>query len=326
MPKKYIIIISAALAAIIIGVCFAVALGGQESPNADLQAGKSAQEPFCLLVLGKDKVSRLTDVMMLVAFDTSRDRICVMQIPRDTYAYYGSSAHKKLNTATKILGGEEELCEFLSGALGIGIDGYLSLELEGFRKAIDAIGGVEIDIPVALDYEDPEQNLYIHLPAGKQILDGKKAEMLVRFRDGYARGDLDRLDMQKRFLAALFAKLKTEITAANAYKLATSVFPHVRTNVSLPMAVALGLEAIKVDNSELAFLTLPGEDVVSDKSGASYYVMSLAPTEAVLREYFSMNDIRVDEKSLFKHPTNQKFSDIYYKDFEYSVVFADKLG
>ena len=60
--------------------------------------------------------------------------------------------------------------------------------INGFRNIIDAIGGVEFDVPIRMFYNDPEQNLHIDLQKGKQLLNGKKAEMLVRFRqDVYKR-------------------------------------------------------------------------------------------------------------------------------------------
>lgn len=328
MSKKYMMIaVSAILAAVAVIICITFALGGGGAPiqSRPVEGSKSGDDLFCLMVLGKDKVSGLTDVMMLVSFDPKEDRICVMQIPRDTYAEYGDGSHSKLNTAAKILGGERELCDYLSGAFGVYIDGYLSLELEGFRRIIDAIGGVEIELDRTLYYNDPEQGLYIHLKKGKQTLDGEKAEMLVRYRSGYVRGDLDRLDMQKQFLAALFTSLKKAVTPSNAYQLASALLPYIKTDVELPMAVGLGLEALSVESSALGFLTLPGEDAVSHKTGASYYVMALEPTSRVIAQYFSKDGTEVDHEGLFEHPTYERFREIYGREGEPSVSFADEF-
>ena len=324
MPKKYIITVLAVLLAVIFSITLAIAdFDREELPKIDAEVTKNAEEPFCLLVLGKDRTSGLTDVMMLVSLDIENERISVMQIPRDTYADYGNKNHKKLNSAAGLLGGEKELCEFLSNSFGVRIDGYLSLELDAFRKAVDAVGGVPMYIPKRLYYNDPAQKLYIDIPAGEQVLDGKKAEMLVRYRTGYAQGDLDRIDMQKRFLASLFSKLKSSVTADNAYDLVKSVFPHVKTNVTLPLAVALGLKSLSIESSSLCFMTLPGEAVVGE-SGASFYVMSAKPAARAFEKYFS-GSATVDKKMLFRHTTNKKFSDIYSEDFEYSVVFGNEI-
>ena len=204
MPKKYIIIAVVFLAAAVLISTVSMIDFEREEFRTDIEnTDKNADEPFCLLLLGKDKASGLTDVMMVVSLDPNTNNLSVMQIPRDTYADYGSKNHKKLNSAVAVLGSEEKLCDFLSDSLGISIDGYLSLELDAFRKSVDAVGGVEMYVPKRLYYNDPAQNLYIDIPKGQQLLDGKKAEMVVRYRDGYADGDIGRLDMQKRFLAIL---------------------------------------------------------------------------------------------------------------------------
>ena len=277
-------------------------------------AGNIKEQPYTVLVLGKDKVSGLTDVMMLASFDGENSRICVVQIPRDTYAEY-SENHKKLNTATKVLGGEKALCKFLSDSLGVKIDGYISLELEGFRRVVDAIGGVELELTSTLYYNDPEQDLYIYLPKGKQLLDGEKAEMLVRYRSSYVRGDLDRLDVQKRFLSALFSKFKSSVNISNAYDIALSLFPYVDTNIPLTAMVSWGIKALKVDDDDLVLMTLPGEDAKTS-SGGSYYVMSVAPTRKILEEYFVSEGSGIDRKKLFEHPTNKTFREIYSREFD----------
>lgn len=310
MPKKYIVILISAVAAVVLCVCLAVALGNTSEEQPAEETGKNADDPYCLLVLGEDRVSGSTDVMMLVSFDSENGRICVMQIPRDTYADYGNRAHKKLNSARELLGGEDKLCEFLSGALGIEIDGYLSMDLDGFGKAVDAIGGVEMDLDRTLYYNDPEQGLYIYLEKGRQVLDGEKAEMLVRYRSGYARGDLGRLDMQKQFLMALFTKLKETVNVTNAYGIAREILPYVETDVDIGMAVALGLKALRVDDEDIRFITLPGEEATGN-SGASFYVMDAKAAESVIEEYFTKDDILIDPERLFRHQSNEYFWKIY---------------
>jgi LCP family protein required for cell wall assembly len=262
-------------------------------------------------VIGRDRAAGLADVMMLVSLDTARKSICVAQIPRDTYAEYGDLSHSKLNAALKLLGGERALCDYLSGVFGVSIDGYLSMDLDGFRHIVDAVGGVEIELDRDLFYSDPYQGLYIDLKKGKQVLDGRAAEMLVRYRSGYAGGDVDRLDVQKLFLSALFAQLKQSVNADNAYGLVNSLTPYVDTDLGVMTAVALGLEALSVDSSELYMLTLPGGAAVSPKSGASYYVIAAEATREVMERYFSSEDVSFDPRRLLEHPSYAEFGEIY---------------
>lgn len=326
MSKKYIytvLLLVALLALFAVALTVAVGKSGTPEEAPDESAIKLADDPYCLLVTGRDRVSALTDVIMLACFDPAAERICVLQIPRDTYALYGDGRYRKINGAQKELG-EDGLRVLLENALGIEIDGYLSLDLDAFGKSVDALGGVEIELDAPLRYSDPSQDLHIDLDSGRQTLDGKQAEMLVRYRSGYLRGDLDRLDVQKKFLAALFDTLRAKVSVANAYELASALLGEVSTDVNLALCTALALEALKLDKSRLLFCTLPGEDIVSRKSGASFYVMAKSPTQRLLAEYFCAEG-ELDEEKIFLNSSDREFLEIYQKDLGIGVICADEL-
>ena len=320
--KKYTVIFSLIAVAALI---FAVLPREDKPMEEDLETDKQVGEPYRLLVLGEDRVSGLTDVMMLVSLDTESGRICVMQIPRDTYADYGSNAHRKLNAARGYLGGERELCDFLGRALGIEIDGYAAIDLDAFGKAVDAIGGVEMTLDSTLYYDDPAQGLHIYLQKGEHILNGEQAEMLVRYRSGYLRGDLDRLDVQKRFMIAFFKSLRESVTPVSAYKLASELLPHINTDVDASLAVSLGLKALKTQPEQICLVTLPGREV-RGKSGGSFYVMSAVSAKEIIEQYFTTGTVELDIGRVFRHPTNTDFSEVYDSKVEYSAVFGDKIG
>ena len=293
-----------------------------ENTEQSIEVGKLTERPYCVLVLGKDEVSGLTDVMMLVAFDKTSNKVFVLQLPRDTYVNYGAS-YCKLNGALRALG-EEGLCEFLENAMAIEIDGYVSIELEGFRALVDSIGGVEMNIEKPLKYSDPAQGLYIDLPRGQQTLDGKRAEMLVRYRSGYTRGDLDRLDMQKRFLAAFFLRLKEKTTPFSIYPIASSVFPFLKTDISASELASLGFKIIGISSDEVSFATVAGEDAVSSISGGSFFVLSKPSAQDILNEHFSA-DGEFDPEGRFLHPSLENFKKIYEKKIENNALTIDEL-
>ncbi len=299
-----------------------IATEPKEEIEEDVEALKSTERPYSLLVLGRDATSGLTDVMMLVSFDKSQNKIFVLQLPRDTYVDYGASYYK-LNGALRSLG-ESGICEMLEASMGIELDGYISLELEGFRALVDSIGGVEMNIEKPLKYSDPSQGLYIDLPSGRQTLDGKHAEMLVRYRSGYARGDLDRLDVQKRFLAALFVTLKQKITPFNIYSIASAALPYLKTDVSESELVSLGLKLAFVDVSNVRLATIAGEDARSSISGGSFFVLSKDSAEEILREYFSL-DGEFDREGKFLHPSLENFRKIYYQRVENKIFSLEEL-
>ena len=339
MFKLFFRPIAIMLAALVIAGVLSVALiyksgadSAKNETNADgtvedaltgLKDDKAYGRPLCILIVGKDKASGLADVIMLASFNKSTGKACILQIPRDTYADYGGS-YFKINGALRALG-EEGMCQFLSEAMAIEIDGYISLELEGFRALVDAIGGVEMNVERALKYSDPYQNLYIDLPAGNQVLDGKQAEMLVRYRSGYARGDLDRLDVQKKFLAAFFVSLKKKITPFNIYSVASSTLPYLKTNISAGELVSLGISIISVDNGDISIATLPGEDSISSISGGSFYVASAPSSAELLEKYFFAEQGGFDKKRCFLHPSLESFKVIYQKKVENRVFLANEL-
>ena len=324
MPKKYIYATLIFIAACLILVsALTFALGRESEGSEEVYSQKLASDSYCALVTGRDRVSGLCDVMMLVSFDPSNSRICVLQIPRDTYALYGDGSYRKINGAQRALG-EDGLCELLGESLGVRIDGYISLDLSGFRELVDLIGGVEIELDRPIKYSDPEQDLRIDLESGLQTLDGKQAEMFVRYRSGYKRGDLDRLDAQKKFLAALFDALRQKVSISNAYELFGLALGHVDTNINPALCVALGLEALGVGEDQLWFCTLPGEDLVSRKSGASFYVMSKSPTQRLLAEYFGAEG-ELDGKGIFLNGDDRDFLEIYQKDCKIGMISAQEI-
>ena len=284
---------------------------------------KDIERPLCVLIIGRDKISYLADVIMLVSFDKQSGRTCVLQIPRDTYAEYGSS-YCKINGMLKTLG-EDGMCSFFEETMDIEIDGYISLELEGFRALVDSIGGVTVNVPRNLEYSDPQQNLYINLSEGVQILNGNQAEMLVRYRSGYARGDLDRLDMQKRFLAAFFIQLKEKITPLSIYSIAGSAIPFLKTDISPTDLVSIGLKIINVDSSDIRIATLAGEDAVSQISGGSFYVISAPSACEMFETYFGADGREFDKNGYFLHPSLDSFQKIYQKRVENRVFLASEL-
>ncbi|MBQ5634518.1 MAG: LCP family protein [Clostridia bacterium] len=329
--KKYLLIAAALTFAVILATVVATLIfgnreGERQQSDSATESFKGADKPYCILVTGEDKVSGLCDVIMLVSVDTRNERICVMQIPRDPYAEYTDKSYKKLNGAANALGGVEGLRAFLSQSLGVTIDGYLALDLASFRRIIDTVGGVEIELYRAIRYTDAEQGLFIDLPSGRQVLDGKKAEMLVRYRKGYADGDIGRLGAQKKFLASLFASMQQKVNSDNAYPLAEALMDGLDTDIGIATAVALGLEALTTESERLIFVTAPGEQTVAEKSGASYYVLSAASTDSLLCEYFGKSEGQsFDESLAFRHPSYEGFISIYESAREPLIVSANEL-
>lgn len=283
------------------------------------------EKPFTILVLGRDSAAGLSDALMLVRVDQMNKRAAVLQIPRDTYAEYTENSYKKINGAATALGGADKLCSFLSESFGIEINGYVSVDMDSLPYIVDSVGGVEIELDEPLVYNDPEQSLSINIPAGKQKLDGKTALHFLRYRSGYVRGDIGRIDAQKLFLTAFGQKIKTLDTIKLA-SLASAVLPRIDTNVTLPQALSLAKTASEIPEENIVLVTLPGEETVAEKSRASYYSLSAPATSELLSKYFGRSDGTFDKNGIFKNEKYGSFKEIYENYAPYKVYTASSIS
>ncbi|MBQ7298338.1 MAG: LCP family protein [Clostridia bacterium] len=258
-----------------------------------------------ILCVGRDAAAYNTDVLMLVSFDTKNGAASVVQIPRDTYLDGGKinalwakkrNAAKKNGSSSVDDDAMELLCKTLEQTLCIQIDHWILCNLAAFRDAVDALGGVTVTVPCDMDYEDPAQNLSIHLSAGEQLLNGAQAEGLVRFRSGYVRGDLGRVDAQKLFLTALLQKVK-EVSVLQLPALLKTAAVNLSTSLSPSDLLYFAKSAQKVDLSRVSFLTLPGTDCREyGTSGAWYYVLSRQGVWEVVNNHLNVYQTAVDGK------------------------------
>lgn len=273
---------------------------------------------YTYLVLGKDRASGLTDVMMLVSVDTERSYASVIQMPRDTYARYSDRNYKKLNGALSVLGADG-ICRFVEDNMGVALDGYFIFSLDTFVKAVDMLGGVEMDIPEDMRYRDDAQGLVIELQKGRHRLDGKAAESFVRYRAEYLRGDIGRMDAQKLFISALVKEVKHSLTPAMAIKIVSSLWGDIKTNVGLSEIASLAVCLFDIEEKDIELATLAGEEVKSEKSGAWYYIVSKDPAQRMLTSLLSVKEGEFDKNEFFRNAGNEKFDKIYFSHTDYET-------
>ena len=289
-----------------------------EASLPELTERVGGKESFRFLLAGSDATSGLCDVLMLISIDRVSHEVFVLQLPRDTYANYTEKSYRKLNGAVAELGGMDRFAEFLSRSLGVSIDRTIHLSPSAFRTVVDTLGGVEIELPYDLNYDDPAQGLSIHLKAGTQTLDGAKAEQFVRYRSGYAKGDLDRIDAQKLFLSALFRKVST-LGVLEVASLAMKMRGEVDTDLDASDIFALASELIKLSPERVFFVTAPGAPAVAEQSGASYYVLSAPAMAELLSRYFGADEGSFDTERVFLNERYESFRKIYGEYREYSL-------
>ena len=234
----------------------------QEEQDAAAAAAAAAHAErkdkfYTILVSGCDDGNGNSDTNILLAVDAENNYIHGVSIARDTKAVWGGETHK-INAAFGS-GGIEKLAEVISDQLGIPVDFTVSVDLKGFVALVDAIGGVDFDVPVDMNYEDPYQDLYIHFSAGMQHLTGEEALKVVRCRSVYATQDIGRMETQQKFLKAV---AKQTLTLSNVDKIPefANIFnQYVKTDLTLGNLAWLGTEAISMGADAVSFSTLPGE-------------------------------------------------------------------
>ena len=284
---------------------------------------------YNFLIVGLDKISRSTDIIMIVSYDVDAGKINVVQIPRDTYletadvstvlrvnSYYSvyynrakkNGADDPQMTALKGLAG------MIETNFGVRLNYCALVDLEGFINIIDAIGGVYIDIPHDMFYEDPYQDLYIDLKAGYQRLDGQHAMQYVRFRKGYVEQDIGRQNALKNLMSALLAQLKQNLNVTTVAKLATEVMGHLKTNIDAQDFVYFAKAALSVDLENVRMITLPGAPTTV--KGASVYVLYRDDTIDVINKYLNVfpKDLTredFDQNSVMYDPDSERLTMIY---------------
>ncbi len=299
----------------------------QQDPATKIPIYTARQDVYNFLLVGHDRAAKLADVIMLVNYDVNSGKVAIMQIPRDTYinagsnvpqinvlfaANYNHAVYDKIKNPTEYAA--EKLAEALEQNLCIQIHYTAVMDLDGFAAIVDAIGGVYIDVPFDMEYEDPEQDLYINIKAGPQTLMGEDAEGFVRFREDFVQADIGRVNMQKLFLAAFFDKLKSSVSVDTVGKLAGEVVENVTSTISLQDVVYFAKSALSVDLSEITMLTIPGDSVNGHRS---YYVINRADTLKAINAHFNIydhdiSDLIFDKKRVFTDPQQEVVEKAYY--------------
>lgn len=252
-----------------------------------------------ILLGGLDDENGGSDTNLLVAVDAKNGKIDVISLPRDTLLDV-SWPVKKLNNAYHHGGFTQTMTE-VSRLLGIPVDHYVTVDLRAFVELVDAIEGVDFEIPVEMDYDDPEQDLHIHFPAGLRHLDGKEALEVVRWRQnndgaGYATADIGRIDTQQAFLKAV-AKQTLQLSNMDKVGDMAAIFQEwVKTDLKLSNLIWVGEQALKMGPDNIFFHTLPGDGAGFYKGG-SYYILDPEGTLELINTHFNpyREDLTLDD-------------------------------
>lgn len=275
-----------------------VVLGGVTVRDRDALAGTGVPEgsvlavmppPFAgverlrlVLIGADDREDRgRSDTLMLLQISPPTQRALILSVPRDVRTDIPGHGADKINHAYHF-GGVDLTRRTVEQLLGVPSDGYVKINIQGFVKAVDALGGVNIDVEDVeglgrgMNYDCPGDGLVIHLRPGYQHLTGYKAMGYVRYRHSNIPGkggtDFDRAKRQQKLLKALIAQ-KLRVTKLGAlYKAGQEIYRCVTTNLSWREMLDLARFMKELPPGGLKTLTLPGDD--ERLNGIYYCVVS----------------------------------------------------
>lgn len=243
---------------------------------------------YNILLLGTDDDGYRTDTIMIGRIDVKNHTVALLSIPRDTLIS-GTYVVPKINSVYAGAGcGEKGIAALktkLAQLLGFEVDGYALVNLDAFVELVDLVGGVDFDVPMNMDYDDPSQDLYIHLKKGEQHLDGEQAMGLVRFRKGYATQDIQRTKTQQAFLQALARKCLSVVNLSKIGEMVTIFRENVTTDLTVGNLAYFAQELLRCDFETMFSYTLEGEAVMVND--ASCYAVYLNKTLDVVNQYFN---------------------------------------
>lgn len=248
--------------------------GSTESVDPNALVRREGVYNFALL--GKDVKGSNTDTIMIVSYDTKKQSVGMVSIPRDTAVERTWSSYKKINSA--FFGSSPETFkEEIQHTFGIPVDYYVLVDLKGFIALVDELGGVDVYIPEDMDYDDPTpgEELHIHYTKGQHHLNGQQAMEVVRFRhnnDGSGYTDVGRSEMQRQVLLALAEKMISWNSITKIQSFMELFQNYIKTDLSTSDMLYFATQGMKLDlSSDVTQGTLPGRgDGVYGKSSWAY--------------------------------------------------------
>ena len=161
-----------------------------------------------------DAISDNTDTLMLVHIPADHASAQVVSLPRDSWLNIPGHGMNKINAALGI-GGPELMVKTVEQATGMVINDYVEINFLGFVKVIDALGGVNVCLPIAVN--DPYSGL--HLAAGRHHVDGVTALEFVRDRHSFALSDIARIGDQQQLLSSVLTEAMSSGLLSNPIRL-----------------------------------------------------------------------------------------------------------
>lgn len=240
--------------------------GGSEIPDKRVN----------VLVMGIAK--NLSDTIMLASYDMKNDKVDIYSIPRDTYyprKGYNHAAQKKINAAYGSEGAEG-VADAVENITGLDIHYYVQFDYEAVKAIVDGLGGIEVEVPNDMNYDDPADDLHIHFKKGQVVKSGEDIIKLLRWRKnnkggGYKEGDLGRIKMQQQIVKLGLEKAISGNIVSNFIKLQGPITKYVKTSMTPKEMMYFANKAKDIKSENISFHTVPGKSKTIE--GLSFFVI-----------------------------------------------------
>lgn len=294
----------------------ATVVGHNENTKKDLKEIK-------VLILGvsTDTDAELTDTIMIASYNPNTQKANLLSIPRDTFTGKNQKkavASQKINSLYNINKTPDKTLAAVNELTGLDIKYYVVVKTEALIKLVDAIGGVKFNVPMRMKYTDTSQNLVIDLEEGEQLIDGNKAEQLLRFRHNdyqkgvgmtsypseYGDNDFGRMRTQRDFI---IATLKQTLKPSNIFKIGQILEianENVDTNLELSFVKDYIPYAVELDTENITSATLPGTTPdVSTTNGVSIFVADKKASKELIQSMFYADVTEENEDNTISNNT-----------------------
>ena len=241
----------------------------------------------------------LTDTIMVASYDPNKQEAVLISVPRDSYTGTNTkkaTAAKKINALYNVSGDPQETLDAVNNLTGLDIKYYAIIKTEALIELVNAIGPIEYNVPINMDYDDVTQDLHIHLKAGVQQIDGKKAEHLLRFRHNnngtsypseYGDNDIGRMRTQREFITAVISQT---VKLENITKLGAILDVANRnliTNIDFKTLKDYLPYAVEFNTQNLKTASLPGNvPDLRKTNNVSIFVVDKEETQTLMQELF----------------------------------------
>ncbi|WP_085022664.1 LCP family protein [Anaerovibrio sp. JC8] len=271
------LLLCAFIIAAVAGALFASSVLFDKPAKPEKQHLMTAKDKVVVMIMGVDEregdVGR-SDTLMVATLDPKKKKAALLSIPRDTRVKINGHGFDKINAAYAY-GGYELTMDTVEDLIGVHMEHYILINIKSFKKIIDAIGGVDINVEKRMYYEDvwdDDGGLLIDLQPGLQHMDGDTAITYVRYRD--EEGDIGRIRRQQKFMQAVMDQITSPAIITRIPSIIKEVVNSVQTDLSMKQLIEFATSLKDAQKSGLQAEMLPGKPIYID--GVSYWMPDLA--------------------------------------------------